>query len=61
MLTDGVILFSNLETRGDLLRTVQVIKMRGTSHSRSRYVMDLTPYGMVLVPVLKSYSKAWGE
>ena len=61
VLTDGVILFSNLETRGDLLRTVQVIKMRGTSHSRSRYVMDLTPYGMVLVPVLKSYSKAWGE
>jgi circadian clock protein KaiC len=61
VLTDGVILFSNLETRGDLLRTVQVIKMRGTAHSRGRYVMDLTPYGLVLVPVLKSYSMGGSE
>jgi len=61
VLTDGVVLFSNLETRGDLLRTIQVIKMRGTTHSRSRYVMDLTPYGMVMVPVLKSYSKGGAE
>jgi circadian clock protein KaiC len=61
VLTDGVILFSNIETRGDMLRTVQVIKMRGTTHSRSKYVMDLTPYGMVLVPVLKSYSKGGGD
>ncbi len=61
VLTDGVVLFSNIETRGDMLRTIQVIKMRGTTHSRSKYVMDLTAYGMVLVPVLKSYSKGGGD
>ena len=56
-LADGVILLSNIESRGDLLRSLQIIKMRGTEHSRSRYVMDLTKYGIILVPVLKSYAK----
>ena len=60
-LVDGVILLSNLESRGDLLRSLHVIKMRGTDHSRARYVMDLTRYGMILVPTLKSYSKGGGE
>ena len=54
---DGVILLSNIESRGDLLRGLQVVKMRGTEHSRSKYVMDITPYGMIIVPVLKSYAK----
>jgi KaiC/GvpD/RAD55 family RecA-like ATPase len=60
-LVDGVFLLSNVESRGDLLRSLQIIKMRGTDHSRSVYVMDLTRYGLILVPVLKSYAKGGGE
>src|SRR6059058_1256287 len=41
-LADGVIVTGNLERRGDLLRTLQVVKMRGTTHSRAKYVLDLT-------------------
>ena len=46
--------------RGDLLRTLQVIKMRGTMHSRAKYVMDLTPNGIILAPLLKWGSVATG-
>jgi len=52
-LADGIILMGNMERRGDLLRTLQVIKMRGTTHSRAKYVLDLTPAGILLVPLLK--------
>jgi KaiC/GvpD/RAD55 family RecA-like ATPase len=30
-IADGVIVTGNLERRGDLLRTLQVVKMRGTT------------------------------
>jgi circadian clock protein KaiC len=52
-IADGVILMGNLERNGDLLRTLQVIKMRGTSHSRAKYVLDLSTAGTLLVPLLK--------
>ncbi len=52
-IADGIILMSNLERRGDLLRTLQVVKMRGTTHSRSKYVLDMTHIGVLLVPLLK--------
>lgn len=52
-LADGIILMGNMERRGDLLRTLQVIKMRGTTHSRAKYVLDLTSAGVLLVPLLK--------
>ncbi len=52
---DGIILLGNLKRRGDLLRTLQIIKMRGTSHSRAEYVMDLTPIGIMLSPLLKGW------
>jgi len=51
--TDGIIVLGNVEQRGYLLRTMHVIKMRGTPHSRSRYVIDLTPYGIIVVPLLR--------
>lgn len=50
---DGVILMENFERGGDLLRTLQVIKMSGTGHSRTRYVIDLTKGGALLTPLLK--------
>ncbi|MEM0449663.1 MAG: ATPase domain-containing protein [Methanomassiliicoccales archaeon] len=50
---DGIILMGNLERRGDLLRTMQVVKMKGTAHSRSKYVVDLTEAGVLVTPLLK--------
>jgi len=35
------------------IRTMQIIKMKGTSHSRSRYVIDLTNAGVLVTPLLK--------
>jgi len=55
-IADGIILMGNLQRRGDLLRTLQVVKMRGTNHSRAKYVLDLTPSGVLLVPLLKGGS-----
>ena len=59
-IADGVIVTGNLERRGDLLRTLQVVKMRGTMHSRAKYVLDLTTVGVLLVPLLKGGSVAGG-
>ena len=55
-IADGIILMGNLERRGDLLRTIQVIKMRGTTHSRAKYVLDLTSIGVLIAPLLKGGS-----
>lgn len=52
-IADGIMLMANLERKGDLLRTLQVLKMRGTQHSRAKYVLDLTTRGVMLVPLLK--------
>lgn len=51
---DGIILLGNHDSRGYLLRTLQVVKMRGTVHSRARYVIDLTSHGVIMVPMLKA-------
>ncbi len=52
-IVDGVVLLSNVRRRGDLLRVLQVIKMRGTVHSRAQYVIELTPIGLLMAPFLK--------
>jgi circadian clock protein KaiC len=59
-IADGVIVTGNLERRGDLLRTLQIVKMRGTTHSRAKYVLDLTTSGVLLVPLLKGGSVTGG-
>ncbi|MFQ6061188.1 MAG: RAD55 family ATPase [Thermoplasmata archaeon] len=59
-IADGIIFMGNLERRGDLLRTLQVVKMRGTMHSRAKYVLDLTHCGVLLVPLLKGGSISGG-
>ncbi len=59
-IADGIIFMGNLERRGDLLRTLQIVKMRGTQHSRTKYVLDLTSAGVLLVPLLKGGSVAGG-
>jgi circadian clock protein KaiC len=50
---DGIIQMSNFERKGDLLRTMQVPKMKGTAHSRAKYVIDLTPAGVLVTTLLK--------
>jgi len=57
-IADGIVQMGNLERRGDLLRTLQVVKMRGTMHSRAKYVLDITTSGVLLVPLLKGGSVA---
>lgn len=52
-IVDGVILLGNTSRQGDLLRVIQVIKMRGTPHSRAQYVIELTPIGLLMAPHLK--------
>jgi len=53
-ISDGIIVMGNISQRGHLLRTMHVVKMRGTVHSRAKYVMDLSSYGIIIVPLLKS-------
>jgi len=50
---DGVIALGDIERNGDFLRAMQVLKMRGTGHSRAKYVVDITPCGMLTTPLLK--------
>jgi circadian clock protein KaiC len=52
-IVDGVLLLGNTRRQGDIIRVLQVIKMRGTSHSRAQYVIELTPIGMLMAPHLK--------
>jgi circadian clock protein KaiC len=52
-IVDGVILLWNTRRQGDILRVLQVVKMRGTAHSRAQYVIELTPIGLLMAPHLK--------
>ncbi|MEM0467555.1 MAG: ATPase domain-containing protein [Candidatus Thermoplasmatota archaeon] len=54
-ISDGIIFLGDLERRGDLIRTLQVVKMRGISHSRTKYAMNISSQrGIELVPLLRS-------
>jgi circadian clock protein KaiC len=52
-IVDGLFLLGNARRHGDILRVLQVIKMRGTAHSRAQYVVEMTPIGLLLAPHLK--------
>lgn len=49
-IADGVILLREVEQKADLLRTLQVIKMRGVNHSRMRHILEITHEGISLKP-----------
>jgi len=53
-IADGVILLSEFERKGELLRGLQVIKMRGVNHSRNKQVMKIMEDGITLVPMFKA-------
>ena len=53
IVADGIITLGNFERRGDIIRVIQIIKMSGAAHSRSRYVTDSTSLGLLLTPMLR--------
>lgn len=53
IMADGVLVLDTYERRGDILRTLQIVKMKGTAHSRGKYVFDITPEGILMTPLLK--------
>lgn len=53
-IADGVILLSDFERKGELIRTLQVIKMRGVGHSRNKQVMKIMEEGINLLPMFKA-------
>jgi len=54
LMADGVIVLGNQERKTDLLRTMQVLKMKSCSHSRTKHVIDLTDAGVLVTPMLRS-------
>jgi circadian clock protein KaiC len=52
-IVDGVVLLGNTRRQGDIIRVLQIVKMRGTPHSRAQYVIELTPIGLLMAPHLK--------
>lgn len=55
-IADGIIFLSETERQNDLVRTLQVIKMRGTEHSRAKFMMDLSSFGISIAPLLKKFA-----
>ena len=54
-IADGIIVLGDIDRKGDLIRTLQLIKMRGTSHSRSKVAMNISSSrGVEITPLLKS-------
>jgi len=49
-IADGVILLGYYEDRGELIRTLQTVKMRGVNHSRKKQIVEITTDGIVLKP-----------
>ena len=56
-IADGILFLSDIEREGDLIRTLQIVKMRGTNHSRSKYVLSMSSKnGVELAPLLQAVS-----
>ncbi len=54
-ISDGIIFLGDIERKGDLIRTFQLIKMRGMAHSRTKSAMIISSNnGIELAPLLKS-------
>jgi len=54
-ISDGIMFLGDLERKGDLIRTFQLVKMRGSAHSRTKSAMSISSKnGIELAPLLKS-------
>ncbi len=53
-ISDGIMFLGDVERGGDLVRTLQIVKMRGVNHSRAKYAMNISSRGVELAPLLKT-------
>jgi KaiC/GvpD/RAD55 family RecA-like ATPase len=54
-ISDGIMFLGDIERKGDLIRTFQIVKMRGAAHSRTKAAMSIsTTNGVELTQLLKS-------
>ena len=54
-ISDGIMFLGDLERKGDLIRTFQLVKMRGSAHSRAKSAMSISSQnGVELAPLLRS-------
>ncbi len=54
-ISDGIMFLGDIERKGDLIRTMQIVKMRGTSHSRTKLMLNMSPkHGVELTSMLKT-------
>ncbi len=54
-IADGIIFMRDVERKGDLIRTLQIVKMRGTSHGRTKFMVNMSSKnGIELTTMLKS-------
>ena len=54
-ISDGIIFLGDEDREEDLIRTLQVVKMRGTAHSRTKFAMNISSdRGIELMPLLKA-------
>ncbi|ODS42434.1 MAG: hypothetical protein MSIBF_03695 [Candidatus Altiarchaeales archaeon IMC4] len=51
--SDGIILLTEFERKANLIRTLQVVKMRGVNHSRTKQVLEITKDGIKLLPMFE--------
>ncbi len=52
-IADGVILLREHEDKGELIRTLQVVKMRGVHHSRNKQILQISEEGIILKPMFE--------
>jgi circadian clock protein KaiC len=52
-IADGVILLREHEDKGELIRTLQVVKMRGVNHSRNKQILQINEDGIILKPMFE--------
>ncbi len=55
IMSDGIIKLGTAVRRGDNYRVIEVLKMSGAAHSRAKYVMDMTPEGLLITPMLRGF------
>jgi KaiC/GvpD/RAD55 family RecA-like ATPase len=52
-IADGIIMLSDMDRQGELLRTIQVVKMRGINHSRTRHSLIIKEDGITVSTMFK--------
>lgn len=52
-IADGVVMLEQFARKGTLLRTLQVVKMRGVDHKRVKQLLMITRQGIKLTPLIE--------